>query len=199
MKIHNSQSGRSYYQKKRSRFDVAGDPHELTFSCFQQFAFLNQDRTRQWLIDALNSARQKSSIDLWAYVIMPDHVHLLVYPRIPGTKLGPIAGTIKESVARRAIKYLETNSPNWLSKITVREGNRVRRRFWQPGGGFDRNVLEISTLQRMINYIHDNPVRRGLVKKPENWEWSSARWYAGIRPVAIEIDRTIPMYHDAGK
>ena len=40
----------------------------------------------------------------------------------------------------------------------------------------------------MIEYIHANPVRRGLVAQPEDWEWSNARWYAGIRPVLIEMD-----------
>jgi putative transposase len=46
----------------------------------------------------------------------------------------------------------------------------------------------------MIEYIHANPVRRELVARPKDWEWSSARWYAGMRPVPIEMDRTIPNY-----
>jgi putative transposase len=40
----------------------------------------------------------------------------------------------------------------------------------------------------MIEYINANPVRRGLVDRPEDWPWSSASWYAGLRPVPIEID-----------
>ena len=88
------------------------------------------------------------------------------------------------------------NAPEWLTRITVREGKRTRRRFWQPGGGYDRNVVQFTTLQKMIDYIHMNPVRRGLVERPEDWHWSSARWYAGIRPVPIEIDATIPMIHE---
>ena len=43
----------------------------------------------------------------------------------------------------------------------------------------------------MIDYIPANPVRRGLAAKAEEWEWSSARWYAGLRPVKIEMDDTI--------
>ena len=43
----------------------------------------------------------------------------------------------------------------------------------------------------MIEYLHANPVRRGLVAKVENWEWSSARWYAGMRPVPIEMDAMV--------
>jgi putative transposase len=47
----------------------------------------------------------------------------------------------------------------------------------------------------MIAYLHANPVRRRLVGRPEDWEWSSARWYAGVRPVAIEMDATMPTLH----
>ena len=81
----------------------------------------------------------------------------------------------------------------------MREGERVRRRFWQAGGGFDRNVVELATVHSIIDYIHANPVRRRLVERPEDWDWSSARWYAGIRPCAIEMDRTIPMLHPVNR
>ena len=64
-------------------------------------------------------------------------------------------------------------------------------RFWQPGGGNDRDIARTATLRSMIEYLHANPVRRGLVAKVENWEWSSARWYAGMRPVPIEMDSMV--------
>lgn len=60
-----------------------GHSHELTFSCFRRFAFLKAERTCQWLADAIQTARVKHSFDLWAYVFMPDHVHLIVHPRLP--------------------------------------------------------------------------------------------------------------------
>ena len=56
-------------------------------------------------------------------------------------------------------------------------------------------MVELSTVQQMIDYIHVNPVRRGLVERTIDWEYSSARWYAGMRPVPIEMDATIPMLH----
>ncbi len=71
----------------------------------------------------------------------------------------------------------------------------MRRRFWQPGGGYDRNVIERHTVQEMIDYIQANPMRRGLVQRAIDWRWSRARWYAGIRPVPIEMDATIPMFY----
>jgi hypothetical protein len=48
----------------------------------------------------------------------------------------------------------------------------------------------------MAEYIHANSVRRGLVATAEQWEWSSARCYASIRPVRIEIDKTLPLKHE---
>ena len=193
MRVFNRNTGKSFFQKTRRRFDQLGQARELVFSCYRRFEFLNRDRTRLWFLEELESARQEWSFDLWAYVLMPQHVHLLIYPRAPQPKAGKIAGQIKEAVARRAIAYLETHAPHWLPRITVREGQRIRRRFWQPGRGYDRNVVEPSTAHQMVDYIHANPVRRGLVASPEEWEWSSARWYAGIRPVRIEIDDTLPV------
>jgi putative transposase len=63
-----------------------------------------------------------------------------------------------------------------------------RRRYNEPG---QPNITSAEALRAMIEYIHLNPVRRGLVKRPEDWEYSSARWYAGRRPVPIEMDSMI--------
>ena len=71
-------------------------------------------------------------------------------------------------------------------------GDSHRRRFWQPGGGCDRNAFEIATVYAMLDDLHANPVRRGWVERPTDGEWSSARWYAGRTPVPMERDRTLP-------
>ena len=123
---------------------------------------------------------------------MPEHVHLLVCPRERGVEVGRFQGVIKERVAKQGIAWLAQHAPEWLSRITVREGTKIRRRFWQPGGGYDRNMIELRTVHKAIDYIHANPVRRGFVERAEDWEYSSARWYAGARPALIEMDRTIP-------
>jgi len=196
MKIFDPKTGESFFRKTRRRYEEPGQARELVFSCYQRYPFLDRDRTRLWFLEALEAARHESSFDLWAYVLMPEHVHLLIYPHDPKLAVGRIVGPIKEAVARQAIAYLEVDAPHWLKWITVQEGTRVRRRFWQPGGGYDRNVVEVSTAHAMVEYIHANPVRRGLVALAEDWEWSSARWYAGLRPVRIEIDGTIPLNHE---
>ena len=61
------------------RYHEPGQPRELTFSCYRQYAFLGRDRTRAWLYEALDEARAKLGFQLWAYVLMPEHVHVLVY------------------------------------------------------------------------------------------------------------------------
>lgn len=193
VKYRDPVSGSSFIRETRRDSTRPGDAYELTFSCYRRFPFLNRDRTRKWFVKAAEQARDKLAFDLWAWVIMPEHVHLLVSPRDRQVAIGQIRSRIKEPVARQAVKYLETYSPEWLQRITVQEGSRTRRRFWQPGGGYDLNCIEIATAHAMIDYIHQNPVRRGLVERATDWEWSSARWYAGLQPVPIEIDATLPM------
>jgi putative transposase len=195
MRVTDPKTGRSRFKKCRYRFDGENTPRELTFSCYKGLKFLGRDRTRVWFIEALQQALHIWSVDLWAWVIMPEHVHLIVMPREPNTPVGQFLGDVKQEVARKAILWLEENAAHWLKHITVREGRRLRRRFWQPGGGYDRNVESLATLETMIEYLHLNPVRRGLVERAIDWPWSSARWYAGISPVPIEIDSTFPTFH----
>jgi putative transposase len=162
----------------------------LTFSCFRRYAFLQAERTCQWLADAIDEARKELQFALWAYVFMPEHVHLLVYPKETIYDISLILQQIKEPVGRKAVKYLRANAPHWLPRITVKRGNRLERRFWQAGGGFDRNAVELQTLLAMIEYIHANPIRRGLVSRAEEWKWSSAGWLEGknsLRPDPLDL------------
>jgi putative transposase len=195
MRVVDPTTGREFFSKRRRRFDGDCAPRELTFSCYKGFQFFSRERTCAWFVEAVKQARDEWPVDLWAWVIMPEHVHLLVAPRESDVKIGHFQGTIKERVARQAIRWMELNAPQWIPRITVREGRTTRRRFWQPGGGYDRNVEKLETLQSMIDYFHLNPVRRGLVDRAVDWEWSSARWYAGMNPVHLPMDRTIPTIH----
>ena len=173
------------------RYNEPGQPRELTFSCYRHYAFLGRDRTRAWFCEALDDARREFAFQLWACVVMPEHVHVLVYPGAAVDKMSAFLQAVKEPVARKAIRYLKETSPEWLARVTVHEGRRVRHRFWQPGGGYDRNITSTAVLRAVIEYIHANPVRRGLVARAEDWEWSSARWYAGLRPVKLEMDGSV--------
>ncbi|MFI4859668.1 MAG: hypothetical protein ACIAXF_03185, partial [Phycisphaerales bacterium JB063] len=84
---------------------------------------------------------------------------------------------VKAPVARRAFAFLESERSPLLTKLTRERGGKAERLFWQPGGGYDRNVDDPGFLPVMLDYIHQNPVRRGLVERADDWVWSSARWY----------------------
>ena len=167
-------------RRHRRNCNAPGDAHELTFSCYQGYKFLEAARTCEWLVASIEQARIKYRFDLWAWVFMPEHVHLIVRPREAVYDMAPIRQAIKEPVGRRAIKYLRVHSPHWLPRLERRRGQRIEHLFWQSGGGYDRNIDEPATLEKMIDYIHLNPVRRGLVEHAWQWTWSSACWYTGI-------------------
>jgi REP-associated tyrosine transposase len=169
------------FRKLRRTYDIAGHAHELTFSCLRGLPLLDDDRCRSWFVLALDNARRRLGIEVWAYVIMPEHVHVLVY--LHGVRVREILTAIKQSVARKAISRASSNQ---LELLRVRRGRRLA--FWQPGGGYDRNVYGDTATWAMIDYIHNNPVRRGLVETPLHWKWSSARWYAGDHDVPLAMD-----------
>ncbi len=182
-----------HWRHRRMRRPAANEPghvHELTFSCFRGCPFLRAERACQWLADAINAARVKLKLSLWAYVFMAEHVHLLIYPNEPDYDVSAILKAIKQPVGSKAIKYLSKYAPHRLERISVRHRNGIERRFWHAGGGFDRNTIEPQVIFAMIDYIHGNPVRKQLVVEPEDWKWSSAGWTEGknsLRPDAVEI------------
>ncbi len=181
--------------KQVRSYNEPGHAHELTFSCFHGLPLLSKDRTRQWFVEAIRRARQEFELSLWAYVIMPEHVHLLFWPRQATYEVSRVRTALKVPVARRALRFLKRRAPEFLEKLRDAQPNgEVHYRFWQRGGGYDRNVIEPVTLLQMIEYIHNNPVRRGLVEKATDWVWSSARFYAGMRPVPIAMD-PLPRLH----
>ncbi len=92
------------------------------------------------------------------------------------------------------MSYLSKHNRTWLERLTARQpGGKVERHFWQPGGGYDRNIVSNDALYHAIKYIHANPVRRNLVARPTDWAWSSARSYEGFEGVVLEVDETLPV------
>ena len=140
------------------------------------------------MLKALTLGREKGQYDLWAYVIMPEHFHAVVWPR-PSVRVASILSTWKQSVSKRALNWLRNNAPAFLAQLEDTQPNGKRHhRFWQRGGGYDRNLRSVSDIYEKIDYIHNNPVRRGLVKTPAEWPWSSCRaWEIGEdEPIAID-------------
>ncbi|QDU31231.1 Transposase IS200 like protein [Anatilimnocola aggregata] len=163
----------------RQDFNTPGHAHELTFSCYRRFNFLKAERTCNWLVESIERARVKHDFDLWAFVIMPNHAHVIVRPRPEKYRIGRIRSGIKLPVAKQAIQFLIDNESPWLERITRRRGHRTERLFWQSGGGYDRNITNGKTLLKMIEYLHDNPVRKEWCQRGSEWKWSSAAFYEG--------------------
>jgi len=177
------------YRRQNRTFNEPGHAHELTYSCFLRLPLLNRDRTRQWFVEALDATRQRLNLALWAYVIMPEHVHVLVYPRDLHYEVRLIRTGMKVPVQRKALAFLRRQASPFLNRLRDEQPNGiVHYRFWQRGGGYDRNVTDPATLRTMITYIHENPVRRGLVKRATDWLWSSAQFYEGMADVPLVMD-----------
>jgi len=176
------------HRKTIRHFNEPGHIHFLTFSCYQQLPFFKSDRTRGWLVQAIVKAREKQRFDLIAYVIMPEHAHLLIQPLLPNYDMAAILKAIKQPVSRRAKRFLEEENSGWLRKLTVKSGSREIFRFWQAGPGYDRNIRDEQELLEKIQYIHNNPVKNGLAARGEDWLWSSAGWYLDRRDGKITID-----------
>ncbi|MFA6134520.1 MAG: transposase [Phycisphaerae bacterium] len=172
----------------RKSWDIPWDAHALTFSCFGRQPFFRGPNAPVWFLESLGQARNKGMFDLWAYVIMPEHIHLLILPH-EGETISSILKAIKQPVTRRALAWVEHNRPQFLAKMADRQPNgEITHRFWQRGGGYDRNMRSTSDIHEKIRYMHANPVRRGLVAEPQLWTWSSASaWETGIdEPIPID-------------
>ena len=81
-------------RKTRRTYNTYGHAREITFSCFRRMPLLSRDRTRQWLVEAIDKARARLSFDVWAYVVMPEHVHILLLPRNESAEIAPILQAI---------------------------------------------------------------------------------------------------------
>ena len=90
-------------RKTRKTYDTPGDSHFLTFSTFKRLPLLTKERSCQWVVDAIALSRERNPFELWAWVIMPEHVHLVLYPH-EGIKIASILNTIKQSSSKRAMK-----------------------------------------------------------------------------------------------
>ena len=199
-----------FRRKRCKRYDIPGHAHYLTFSCFQRRPFLAVDPPRRWLLETLVAARSRIAFDLWAYVIMPEHVHLLVWPR-EKTPVSEILRQIKLPVAKRVLLWAQRENPEILKELAatnLHDGchafaqrkhaslrkhanspNQTAYHFWQRGGGYDRNLWSPQEIREKINYIHANPVRRRLAARPQDWSWSSWSAWEGTDAVSVPIDK----------
>ena len=166
------------FRKRIRHFNIAGHAHLLTFCCYKRLALLTNEEWCFTLSRAISRATDRHRCKLIAFVYMPEHVHLLVWPEKEGFKIEDLLYAIKKPFSSQIkLKLTLVDSP-LLDELTVRErpGKEVFR-FWQEGPGHDRNLISTEGCVQAADYIHNNPVRRGLCPTPDLYRWSSWRFY----------------------
>ncbi|MHB8901101.1 MAG: transposase [Thermoguttaceae bacterium] len=184
------------HRKRIKHYDEPGDFHELTFSCYHRWKLLTNNAWRVFLARAIDNAFIAEDCRLAAFVFMPEHVHLLMYPAdgsVDPERISRLLAAVKRPCsAQIKERLLETGSP-LLDRLTVLERpGKTAFRFWQEGPGYDRNLQTEDAVCSSIDYIHTNPVRRQLCSTTSHWRWSSALWYLSD---AAAVDPILPKIH----
>jgi len=151
-----------------------GDLHFLTFSCYQRQPLLHTADRRDLFLETLERVRRRYRVVILGYVVMPEHVHLLVSEPQQET-LSTAMQALKLGFVRKlegtAVPRSRKSGETWGTPVSSGP-----RRFWQARF-YDFNVWTERKRIEKLRYIHRNPVTRGLVASPEQWHWSSFRWY----------------------
>ncbi len=158
----------------------------VTFSCYKRIRLFNQTQTFKIFLDYLQRFRENNQTKILGYVIMPNHVHLVLFPPTD-LKLGIAIGQLKSEFGYHILKIWKKQSLKILERLIVFKSTTKLYRFWQPRC-YDHNCRTSETVREKINYCHMNPVRAGLVLSPEDWLWSSYNWYEGKRDDLFRVD-----------
>src|SRR5438876_10727747 len=159
--------------------------HLVTFCCYRRRRYLDTVRARSLFVKVLAELRAKYGFFLVGYVIMPDHVHLLI-SEPPRATPSVVLNALKQRVAR----YLRNNKRHLaaaqLPPSFMNAGVGLAR-FWQPRF-YDFNVYSRHKKREKLEYMHGNPVKRGLVKSPDASMWSSFHLYEKGEPGLVPVD-----------
>ena len=174
------------------RFLISQDSPALyiTVVTKDRLPVFRSDRMKHVLCTAIDEARTSAKILLFAYVIMIDHLHLMT--NRPST-VSDLLRILKGVTARRVIDYLKVNE--CASSLAKLQHHRRERNYSYSLWQVEKNVLPVFS-ERMfmekVNYIHQNPVRSGLVERAADYRWSSARIWQGFRsddePLLLDND-----------
>ena len=154
------------------RLHRSGQSHFLTFSCYLRRPFLAKMQMEETFLRALEMVRRRFKMRVYGYVVMPEHVHLLV-------------SEPRDGLLPKAMQILKSR----VSILARREGQRKvnEEPFWQARY-FDHNVRNYAGFVTQLRYIHRNPVKRGLCASPEEYPWSSFRAWATGEIGIVEVE-----------
>jgi putative transposase len=146
--------------------------HFITCSCYRRLPFLATARGRDCFLSILEQTRQRYRFVVVGYVVMPEHVHLLLTEPDVGTP-STVMQVLKQRTARALLP--EKKRANTRQRCLFEDAS-LRTAFWQARF-YDFNVWTTKKRVEKLRYMHRNPVKRGLVGTPEEWSWSSFRFY----------------------
>jgi putative transposase len=172
-----------------------GDLHFLTFSCYRRLPLLGSKRARNLFVHALEKVRERYGFLVAGYVVMPEHVHLLISEPSKATP-SMVLKVLKQRVSRdlrrggrRPSAALRTSAPPGQLRFAFQRNDGLPR-FWQPRF-YDFNVWSARKGREKLEYMHRNPLTRGLVKHPKDWPWSSWSFYEKGEMGFVRIDSVL--------
>jgi putative transposase len=150
--------------------------HFITCSCYQRLPLLRSVRARDIFVELLAEVRLRCEFALVGLVVMPEHFHLLIGEPRSGTP-STVMQVLKQRVARRLRQKRRRRNSSAQLRLWQESPATGPRCFWQRRF-YDFNVWSRKKKAEKLHYIHRNPVKRGLVSRPEDWAWSSYAFYA---------------------
>lgn len=177
------------------RYFARGELQFITSSTYRRAQLFSSPRCCGEFVKALQAVRAEFRFYLLGWVLMPDHFHLLILPQ-PADSASRIVQQLKQRSAASLLRILEESAANlWCARmlarlrlpatVHARSSFRVwQRRFYPFGVYSDKKRLE------KMDYMHNNPVKRRLVASPDQWSWSSFRFYYLGDASVLSMDRS---------
>jgi len=159
--------------------------HYVTFSTRGRRKLLSNPQARQIVISVLGKLSYRGEVKVSGFVVMPDHVHAVLWFD-NDADLPRIMRVWKSTSAHYLRKYYEENVPGMLDKLKTERNGRIVYCFWQRKY-YDFNIFKPEKLGEKLNYMHANPVKKGLAEKTHYYLWSSALWYDQRKSVGVKI------------
>jgi len=157
--------------------------HFITCSCYRRLPFLNRARSRDRFLSILEQVRARYRFVVVGYLVMPEHIHLLISEPELGSP-SKVMQVLKQRTARALLPKRRRRNP--LQRNLFADEVQPRA-FWQARF-YDFNVWTTRKRVEKLRYMHRNPVKRGLVESPQQWAWSSYRFYLLDEPGPVRVN-----------
>jgi REP-associated tyrosine transposase len=173
-----------------TRYYGSDDLHFITASCYHRQPILATPQSRDLLLNVLELMRRRYRFVVVGYVVMPEHFHLLVSEPRRDT-VSTVIQAVKLGFVRRLLTPERAVMQPTQSHVSQkrRDVGHPPQRIWQARF-YDFNVWTEAKRIEKLRYMHRNPVKRGLVSSPEQWPWSSFRFYMTGEPGSVRVNDT---------